>query len=392
MKSQAPYAAKDQQANGSQPRLTVLMVSTSYPSDSKDWKGVFIRHMASALSSLDSVSLRLWHPPGNVPERSTYVATASEALRLEQLMDGGGIAHLMRTRPVLGVAEAFRLLALLRNLYRREKTVDVYHVNWLQNALPLPHDGRPLLVTVLGTDMQLLKVPGMVVGLRRAFGGRSVAICPNAKWMVPDLRRRFGDVAEVTYVPFGIDPCWFDVGRAWKLDEPARWLCVTRLTQAKLGTLFAWGNPYFSGGKRELHLFGPMQEEVDLPDWVHYHGPMPPDALCKEWFPQACGLITMSQHAEGRPQVMLEAMAAGLPIIASRLPAHDDLLRHRETGWLCGQATEVGDALEVFEGPDTNTSIGLRARAWVAREVGTWDDCAARYVKLYQDLIGGHKG
>jgi glycosyltransferase involved in cell wall biosynthesis len=59
-----------------------------------------------------------------------------------------------------------------------------------------------------------------------------------------------------------------------------------------------------------------------------------PRALLEEWFPQAAGLITLSQHDEGRPQVLLEAMAARLPVIASNLPAHRDLIRSGETGML----------------------------------------------------------
>ena len=43
-----------------------------------------------------------------------------------------------------------------------------------------------------------------------------------------------------------------------------------------------------------------MQESADLPDWVNYHGPASPGTLCREWFPSAHGLITLSQHAEGR--------------------------------------------------------------------------------------------
>jgi hypothetical protein len=384
MQTHAPESNTNLLVRQAPPRKRVLLVSTSYPSGPQDWKGVFIRHMASALGRLDGMSLRLWHPPGEFAANSTYVATLAEAQWLEGLMDAGGIAHLLRTRPASGLSAALHLLTLLRRLYRRESGIDLYHVNWLQNALPLPRDSRPLLVTVLGTDMQLLRIPGIAAGLRRAFGGRRVAICPNAEWMVAELARRLGDVADVTCVPFGIDSRWFDTER--QLERPAKWLCVSRVTEGKIGTLFEWCEPHFRTPERELHLIGPMQQELPIPDWVHYHGAADPDALRTRWFPTAHGLITLSQHAEGRPQVLLEAMAAGLPIIASPLPAHRDILADGRTGWIVGDSDAVGSALTASDDLPANQSMGKRAQQWAREEIGTWDDCARRYEAVYRSL------
>jgi hypothetical protein len=36
--------------------------------------------------------------------------------------------------------------------------------------------------------------------------------------------------------------------------------------------------------------------------------------------------------------------------------------------------------------PRSNAALGKRARAWVREHIGTWDDCAGRYVDLYKEL------
>lgn len=367
--------------------IRTLMVSTSYPSDASDWRGVFIRSLAEALARRPDVSLRLWSPPGEMPAALDYVATASERAWLARLMEAGGISHLVRQGGWRGWTAPLRLLSMLRAAYRRQRDVDLYHVNWLQNALVLPRDGRPLLMSVLGNDLQLLRVPGMRTLLRRICRSRAVAICPNAEWMVPVLESTFGDCATVVPVVFGIDPQWYALQRAPRQHDAAHWLCITRLTRAKLGPLFEWCKPSFERTARTLHLFGPMQEHTDIPDWVEYHGPATLESLMHEWFPMASGLITLSRHAEGRPQVMLEAMAAGLPIIASSLPAHANFLDHGDTGWLCDDAQSLGAGLIALEDAATNRRIGANAREWVTRHVGTWDDCAERYVKIYRSLV-----
>lgn len=369
------------------PVIRLLMISSSYPSNLDDWRGLFMRHLVDAFARHDDLSLHFWGPPGDLPGNVACATNSAERRWLANLMRVGGIAHLIRQKRWRALAVPVQMLLILARAYRRNTAVDVYHINWLQNALPVPANHKPLLITVLGSDFQLMKLPLMRSLLRRTMRGRQVAVCPNAQWMVPALQDAFGDLAHVRFVPFGIDPDWFRVERQMGTSSPSKWVCVTRLTRDKLGTLFEWCQPFFTDGQRELHLFGPMQEPIVLPDWVHYHGPASPETLRREWFPFAQGLITLSQHAEGRPQVMLEAMAAGLPIIASALPAHSDLIVDRQTGRICASCRDVGQAMYELGYSDANIAMGARARQWVMDRVGTWDDCADRYVTLYRALL-----
>lgn len=367
--------------------LKILLTSPSFPADDEDWRSVFISHMVNALAQQEHTQLMVWAPPGKLPHNVEYLCTSKEQEWLTNLMRKGGIANLLRQGGWQAIVSALYLLNLLRILYKHKREqADVLHVNWLQSAIPLGKGKEPLLVTVLGSDLKLLELPGIRWILRRVLRNRPSIIAPNAEWMINPLQAQFGDVAKVRLIALGIADTWYSLRRDWQKSKK-KWIVVLRLTPAKIGNLFSWGNTLFNQTEHELHLFGPMQEKLTIPDWVFYHGPTHPKALQDIWFPQSAGLISLSQHDEGRPQVMLEAMASALPIIASAIPAHQNLLHHKQTGWLCHSQKDFATAISQLSEPECNEAIGRHARMWVKQNIGTWDDCARRYLHAYRDLL-----
>lgn len=364
----------------------ILLTSTSYPRSADDWQAVFIRDMLRGLVEAPETAVSYWGPPGPLPDDVEYAASAQDAAFLRRLAEHGGIAHRLRTKPVAGLLDGIRLVRRLRRaLSARRNAADVFHLNWLQSGLGIPGSGQRVLLTVLGSDYRLLQMPGVTALLRARFARNHVALAPNAEWMVPDLEARFGQVTRaVRCVPFGIENRYYDV--AYRPDETARrWITVVRLTRAKLGPLLDWAGPH-ADDDNEFHLFGPMQERIDLPAWIRYHGPVTPGELADRWYPQATGMITLSRHDEGRPQVLLEAQAAGVPVIASRLPAHDDLVDATGGGILVGDQAEFAAALAALADPDSRARYSEAARQAVRSIYGTWDDCARRYLSLYDEL------
>ena len=365
----------------------VLFVSTSYPTDDADWKGRFVDNLVKALSRRQDLRLRVWAPPGILPPNVRNAASPTESAWLQELAKDGGIAHVLRTRGVRAAGRVLGLLFHLRRVYARERQADIVHVNWIQNAVPLLGSAKPAVISVLGSDYGMLRYPGMQPLLRCVFRRRRCLLAPNAGWMAPRLKSAFGSTAAVRTIPYGVDDRWFGLARNPAATKASLWLAVYRVTADKIGPLFEWGRTLFSGSN-ELHLIGPMQERIALPEWVHYHGPASPEELLAKWFPQARGLITLSRHNEGRPQVILEAMAAGLPVIASNLPAHRDVIRHGRNGWLVKTPGEFEEALCALGRNEIHSRTAAAAHAWVKSEVGTWDDCAERHARAYHELIG----
>lgn len=82
---------------------------------------------------------------------------------------------------------------------------------------------------------------------------------------------------------------------------------------------------------------------------------------------------------------LLEAMASGTPVIASRVGGLPEVVKHGETGFLVppGDETALRAAIEEVTGNETLARrMGLAGRDLVAEEF-TWDRCALRCLEAY---------
>jgi len=95
---------------------------------------------------------------------------------------------------------------------------------------------------------------------------------------------------------------------------------------------------------------------------------------------------------EGLPNALLEAMACGLPAVASRVSGCNELVRDGETGatFEVDDAVGLAAALGAIRGP-AGRRMGEQARALVVRQYSI-DRIAARYEQLYECLLAKKRG
>jgi glycosyltransferase involved in cell wall biosynthesis len=98
--------------------------------------------------------------------------------------------------------------------------------------------------------------------------------------------------------------------------------------------------------------------------------------------------LILSSHWEGMPNVILEAMAAGLPVVATQVEGTSELVHHGQTGFLVPPQSprELAAALEaLLADPSRAAAMGHAGRARVSADF-PWEKMVARYDELYQSL------
>ncbi len=115
-----------------------------------------------------------------------------------------------------------------------------------------------------------------------------------------------------------------------------------------------------------------------------------PDA--RRWLP-AFDAFALPSLWEGMPLVILEAMHAGLPVVATDVGSVAEAVADGETGYVVapGDATALRERLgRLLRDPALRARLGARARG-VAAERFTAAAMARRYEAVYADVLGGRR-
>lgn len=199
-------------------------------------------------------------------------------------------------------------------------------------------------------------------------------------------------------VPNAVDASWFEVNAPLAPAAPARLLCVANVCRLKNQNTLIRALDALAGKRPvELRFCGAMNPRdaysqeflrlVKARPWCVYRGLAAREEL-KVLLGQATALVLPSLE-DNCPMALLEAMAAGVPVVAPQVGGVPDLIREGHTGFFCDprEATSLAAAVErVLANPALAASAARQARQ-DARERFHPETIARRHLEVYAEVL-----
>lgn len=393
--------------------IHLLTFSSLYPNAAQPRRGVFVEERLRHLTATGAVSATVVAPvpwfPFRHPRFGAYATYAKVPRREERY----GIQILHPRYPVIpkvGMSIApllmYRaLLPVLRKLRASGTDFDLidaqyFYPDGVAAARLGAALGKPVVITARGSDVTWL--PRYRLPRRQIQqAARNAAALITVSQALKDTVATLGvDLDKVTVLRNGVDldrfasrdraatreklgltgPVWLTVGNLVELKGVH--IAIAALARVPDATLL------IAGDGPEGHNLRDLVTQLGLHERVRFLGVIPHAGLC-QYYNAADALIQASSR-EGMPNVVLESMACGTPVVAAPFAGARELLGTLEAGEIAAErnAEAIADAW-----------LRLRARAptraatrGVATQLG-WqpvvDAQCALYARVMSVAAGG---
>ena len=203
-----------------------------------------------------------------------------------------------------------------------------------------------------------------------------------------------GAAAErIEVIPYGTDLDWFTPGRVTRsADGPLRLLFVGTVSQRKGIKYLIDALESLPAGAAELTVCGRLIDDAQVLRQtrapVHLRAFVSAEDLLREL--QRSDVFIFPSLAEGFGHVLLEAMACGLPVIATTRTAASDLIRNGCEGFIAepGNVPDLVRCIEYFlRNPEQRKAMGIAAR--MRAEAFTWAAFRQRIAATVSGMIAG---
>lgn len=389
--------------------MKLLTFSTLFPNHERPGHGIFVETRLRHLVASGEVESRVVAPVPWFPLRHARFGSYGRFARVPAAEVRSGI-QVLHPRylllPKVGMTPAPLLMAramkpVLRKLIDEGFDFDAIDAHYFYPdgvaAMMLgKYFRKPVVITARGSDITLLpgyKWPGRMIRWAADNAAGVITVCAALR---EELLALGADPAKVVSLRNGVDLELFRppldraaLRKQLQIDGltllsvgnlvPVKGheLTIAALTELKEATLL------IAGSGPELARLQALADQLQVAGRVRFLGPLP-QATLRDYY-GAADVMVLSSSREGWANVLLESMACGTPVAASKVWGTPEVVAHADAGVLMQERSAAGIAAAVrallAAGPE-------RAATRRYAEGFSWDDTTAGQLRLFRDVIG----
>ncbi|HEX4159704.1 MAG TPA: glycosyltransferase family 4 protein [Rhizomicrobium sp.] len=402
-----PLSHDPEQQLSATERLRILTFTTLYPGGAQPNHGVFVENRLRHLLATGRVEARVMAPVPWFPSTASRFGRYALLARMPQQETRNGIDVVHPRYPALpklgmSVSPALLFAATLLPAWRRQAEFDLIDAHYFYPdgvaAVMLGQSlKKPVVITARGTDINLIPrypFPRRMI----AYAARRAAGIIAVSQALKDEMISIGVAADrISVLRNGVDLELFTPGDRSAAQAALgltgrTLLSVGLLIERKGHDLVISALPQLAdctllivGEGQELARLKALAQSLGIETRVRFLGAVPHQELRKIYV--AADALVLASSREGWPNVLLEAMACGTPVVASAVWGNPEIVSVPQAGILMRErsATGVAEAVEQLFG-DLPSREATRAFA----ERFSWDDTSAGQIRLFREVLARH--
>lgn len=203
------------------------------------------------------------------------------------------------------------------------------------------------------------------------------------------IQREVQEPSKVVVIPTGIEREWLRHEKSITENRPLRFLFVGRYDRVKgLPELYKSLERLSGGGERwEMHFVGPIPEERQLKGAPYIYYGAVRDAEKLRGIYDQCDVLLCVSVSEGMPNVILEAMARGLAVVATDVGACSLMIE--DNGFLVDPERKghLDKVLKQTNAQSREEIERMKARSRTMIEGFMWEAIAKRYIEFLNRAV-----
>ena len=389
--------------------MKILTFSTLFPNAQKPGHGIFVETRLRHLVASGQVEARVVAPvpwfPLHHPRFGNYAEYAK--VPLQEQRSGIEVLHPrypvlpkigMNLAPSLLAAGARASVARMLDQGYDFDLIDAHYFypDGVAAAMLGKYFNKPVVITARGSDITLIPSYRLPRKMIRWAANRAAGVITVCNALRDEVVALGVDQAKVVSLRNGVDlqlfrPVERAATRARLGLERFTLLTVGHLVPVKAQELAIAALPQLPDVELLIAGHGPRRETLEqlaraqgVSDRVRFLGAVP-QAQLRDYYGAADALVLPSER-EGWANVLLEAMACGTPVIASRVWGTPEVVAAPEAGLLMTERSAAGVAGAVRA---LRAAYPERAATRRYAERFSWDDTTAGQLKVFNAVLGG---